>query len=84
MSLPNAGGPAFPRASGPEPRVNSVTDYCDGMSMRDWFAGQALAGILSDAPRGYSGQAVAAEAYAFADAMLAERAKPKEAPNADA
>ena len=50
-----------------------------GMSLRDWFAGHALAGllpawvqdgaILPDPPR------AAQYAYALADAMLAERQK---------
>ena len=34
------GGPAFPRASGPEPRVNETVEYNDGMSLRDWLAGR--------------------------------------------
>lgn len=48
-----------------------------GMSLRDWFAGQALAGISSIAVEGFAlSSADEAEwAYRRTDAMLAERAK---------
>ena len=55
----------------------------EGMTLRDWFAGQALVGILTawkmtGTCENYVGscQQVAALAYANADAMLAEREKP--------
>lgn len=65
MSSPKNGGPAFPVREWPSQ---------GGMSLRDWFAGMALAEVpdpasISDAPT------TAALAYAIADAMLAERAK---------
>lgn len=44
-----------------------------GMTLRDWFAGQALAGLCaqnSDSP-----ETRAMECYAYADAFLKERAK---------
>jgi len=59
-----------------------------GMSLRDWFAGQALIGMLHNgfAPRQFLGSRAPegpqppreypAIAYALADAMLAERSKP--------
>lgn len=54
-----------------------------GMTLRDYFAGQALAGLIStgktpSAPKfkGQTGsQWFASEAYGYADAMLAEREK---------
>lgn len=63
----NDGGPAFP------------TDYEDdkfnraGMTLRDWFAGQFLAG------QRWSGgtlDELAHDSYQLADAMLAARAAP--------
>jgi hypothetical protein len=60
----------------------------DGMTLRDWFAGQALAGLLASpfpiydrttrAPlenADHSPALLAFGAYHLADAMLAERAK---------
>ena len=46
-------------------------------SLRDWFAGQALAGLLSEGEY-MDERPVAFRAYVYADAMLAAR----EAPNA--
>lgn len=70
----NDGGRAFP--------MSTVDGYSqDGMSLRDWFAGQALNGLLA-ANATYGGKtnnwpATANDAFAFADAMLATReAKP--------
>lgn len=68
------GGNAFPQAYGVFP----------GMTLRDWFAGQALTGVLSHDSVVHqtaltSGlpelQAAAAIAYGFADAMIKERDK---------
>lgn len=75
---PKDGGPAFPQ-------VNETS----GMSLRDWFAGQAIAGGLARATgvpeyelRGMFGdhatgirreQIIAADAYRIADALLASR-----------
>lgn len=57
------GGPAFPRV------VPKGVDWYAGMSLRDYFAGQVIAGIgIVSAPG-----AVAARAYALADAMIAAR-----------
>lgn len=66
--------PAFPQVI-----PDSFTLANPGMTLRDWFAGQALAGLLSAAAT-YGGKtdnraALAADAYATADAILAERAK---------
>lgn len=60
------GGPAFP-----SPQCGDWSpEY--GMSLRDWFAGQALAGMMAS-DDGSTPENVAAEAYEIADAMLAAR-----------
>lgn len=74
------GGPAFPR---PISETDKGTDYeailsmdQSGMSIRDWFAGQALAGVLArdDLAVGEI-RGIVIGAYMVADAMLAEREK---------
>jgi len=50
-----------------------------GMSLRDWFAGQALAGVLGCPEYHCDDFAVAAQ-DAYADAMLVERARPAQQP----
>ena len=48
-----------------------------GMTLRDWFAGMAMQGEIANGGfymEGHMGK-LAANAYAQADAMLAERAK---------
>lgn len=57
------------------------TDAGDlGMSLRDWFAGQALAQLARHGPDATS-EAVAFACYRQADAMLAQRLKPTATPN---
>jgi hypothetical protein len=75
MSAPiNDGGPAFPR---PESRGTSgaITLHGqNGMTLRDYFAGQALAGMFADRERlSTNAQHFSHDAYLFADAMLAAR-----------
>lgn len=85
----NDGGAAFPSAP-PLPFDTGLKYGGAGMSLRDWFAGQAMAGIagalteLTSRENGESSGALLLEgiagsgalAYALADAMLAERSKP--------
>lgn len=72
---PKDGGPAFPMTSGPEPRVNAFTHCNEGMTLRDYFAGMALQGLLSaDIDDEKNADCLASQAYACADAMLLERA----------
>jgi hypothetical protein len=74
----NNGGPAFPVpppvCSGPN---NSWEYAAEGMSLRDWFAGQALQGLCVDRSASLEPEAMAYWCYRYANAMLAERAKPK-------
>ena len=46
-----------------------------GMSLRDWFAGQALVGILAYPDPGGTVKTMAGIAYEYADAMLEARKK---------
>ena len=54
--------------------TNDITPYHPGMTLRDWFAGQALTGLTASDNWG-SVMSMARYAYELADAMLAERAK---------
>lgn len=49
----------------------------DGMSLRDWFAGQALVALLSGRDEGctFTTEEAATKSYAIAQAMLVERQK---------
>jgi hypothetical protein len=70
MNNEKTGGHAFPTLF-IEPEHGS--GYA-GMTLRDWFAGQFLAGCASSP---YTHASIANACYAMADAMLAERAKAK-------
>ena len=65
MSQTNDGVPAFP----------GETWGSKGMSLRDYFAGQALAGLLACPNTSGVERAFTLNAYQYADAMLAERQK---------
>lgn len=67
------GGAAFPCAA--EWGAGEAPFVQEGMSLRDWFAGQALAGIAGPAGDSFSlsPQDSADWAYQYADAMLAAR-----------
>jgi len=72
-TLINDGGPAFPR---PESRGTSgaITLHGqNGMTLRDYFAGQVLVGALADPTCQPSPIELAKIAYRGADAMLAAR-----------
>ncbi len=91
MKQDNDGGPAFPSGELKFDDGDCKTAIHNGMSLRDWFAGQALVGLAADDDqpmelrkdetadearrRVWSG--VAKVAYIIADAMIAAReAKP--------
>lgn len=67
------GGPAFPVPAIHHP--DGSIDQFTGMTLRDYFAGKALAGMLADSNMNHPAPKCAALSYALADAMLAERAK---------
>lgn len=57
--------PVFPICFNGHNKVN------EGILLRDWLAGQALAGLLGDPNRSGSFEAFAKDAYKHADALLA-------------
>ena len=65
------GGSAFPCGD------QYARDPGNGMSLRDWFAGQAMQGELSSYPAAWSERIsvhhIAARAFEIADAMLLAR-----------
>jgi len=75
------GGPAFPQPLAFDPaNGNPVTTAMyfakvSGMTIRDWFAGQALAAMTAapDYSKGPCNQAMAERAFVIADAMIAAR-----------
>lgn len=73
------GGPAFPLPAQQSSGPNKATP---GMTLRDYFAGQVLAGECStyvDQMPELNAETIARRCYALADAMLAQR----EADNAE-
>ena len=67
--MKDTGGPAFPHS-----RLGSDAD---GMTLRDWFAGMAMQGLMSARNPILTKIADITEgAYEMADAMLAERSEP--------
>jgi pyruvoyl-dependent arginine decarboxylase (PvlArgDC) len=80
MSQPLDGGTAFPSITTSARQVENLhtqwyshVQSVGGMSLRDWFAGQALAGYLSESNSFSDPDKVAEFAYEYADAMLARR-----------
>ena len=88
--MKNDGGPAFPRPNSTDEHSQpcNVSYAEDGMSLRDWFAGKALQGILavpdvdSQSIPGKEGDVLEISdwveylpqvAYDYADAMLVAR-----------
>jgi hypothetical protein len=73
------GGPAFPQPLAFDPaNGNPVTTAMyfanvSGMTLRDWFAGQALAGLVANINCAYKTQTFAKRALELADAMIAAR-----------
>ena len=78
MSAKNDGGAAFPRMT--ERDGKRIFVGHDGMTLRDWYAGQALAGLSANPEFASTSDCKCAEwSYRQADAMLAEREKAQDA-----
>lgn len=79
MSKEQDGGPAFPQLQCRDEDGRWSPVRVDGLSMRDWFAGQALAEIVADDIKqglpadGLDIRHVPDAAYRYADAMLEAR-----------
>jgi hypothetical protein len=79
MSAYDDGGPAYPVA--PHSEDDGVTMISrpghPGMSLRDWFAGKALANgwrqMFTDPDEGVSYEDIARYCFEMAEAMMAER-----------
>jgi len=78
------GGQAFPYIISSKIEINGIEKYkaLEGMSLRDWIAGQALVGELSsyanpriDAMNKTDAESISNWCYKLADAMLKERNK---------
>ncbi len=78
------GGPAFPLGEQRDSLGNGISEVSFGMSLRDWFAGQALPAIMVSAGIGRAMRTLsienippstemAAMSYELADAMLKAR-----------
>ena len=81
MKPKNDGGPAFPDYTMEDDGTTvAISKFAPGLSLRDWFAGQALTALI---PRegwiiGKAAEPIqetAEQAYQMADAMLKERSK---------
>lgn len=77
MAETKDGGPAFPQhvAISPSGDVYGSSYYGEGLSLRDWFAGQALVGLIAsnDPEAGDRIEEIPWYAYSIADAMIAAR-----------
>ena len=78
----NDGGPAFPQPDLSAQGIGPNDRGMEGMTLRDYFAGQALAGMAMSIDREYirfladgisGGHPTAKAAYQVADAMLLAR-----------
>ena len=68
------GGSAFPvHANHVVFNDEVVAAHEPGMRLRDWFAGQALAGLMADPNGSGDMDAITRHAYMLADRMLAAR-----------
>lgn len=77
MEAKNDGGPAFPCEMVLQNDYGSYgKKLVNGMSLRDWFAGQAMIGLLANQTNKETNDAMACIAYDMADQMLLHRRSP--------
>lgn len=87
MSIFSAAGqrPAFPTKGPFEPGLKNSSFSYPGISIRDWFAGQALIGLcqseMGDEQFTVSPDLLARTAYSMADAMILARSNRGEEDN---
>lgn len=75
MTIRDDGGPAFPQTILSDEGGSPVEMFA-GLSIRDWFAGMAMQGLLANPNRcGDPMTHYVQAAYRLADLLLAERAK---------
>ena len=67
MTKHDDGGPAFPMV------LRNGEAWVNGMTLLDWFAGRALAGILAGPNEGATFNVLVHQAYDMAAAMVAEK-----------
>lgn len=68
--------PAFPLADHYSHDGIPLSEGSQGMTLRDWFAGQALQGLCAQSQihaMSHRSEDTASKAYRLADAMLAQR-----------
>lgn len=88
MTTKPTGGPAFPAmlprawmVSAEDPAIMEQLppQFSNGMTLRDWFAGMALQGLISGClsgnNSGFTVQGNVTAAYEYADAMIEESGK---------
>lgn len=73
MSNKTRNEPAFPTNVAVGPSGDIYPGQFNGMMLRDYFAGQALAGFRGGSPSDETCKIMAKWAYRIADMMLAER-----------
>jgi hypothetical protein len=77
MSQKDDGGPVFPSSAPFEMRVNGETHRFQGMTLRQWYAGMVLQGLLINCFKETKSKPVeyVNAAFQFADLMLAKEAE---------
>jgi hypothetical protein len=73
MIAPKDGGSAFPVAACYDENASFANGVEFGMSLRDWFAGMALSGMMASVRPGFAYEKfsdASDNAYEYADAMI--------------